>query len=68
MICGVNSGSQLNDWQIVQSRVCFCDLERKLVNLSLPVSIQCCDAMDGSTSLNVPWKARLRRTRHSEKI
>ena len=31
--------SQLSDWQIVQSRVYFCDFGRKLVNLSLPVHV-----------------------------
>ncbi len=44
---------------------CFCDFGRKLVNLSLPVPIQCFAAMDGSQSLNTPWTGRLRRTRHS---
>ena len=57
-------GSQLHDWQIAQSRNCLCDFGRKLVNLSLPVHIQCFAAMDGSKSLNAPWTGRLRRTRH----
>jgi len=56
--------SQLSDWQIVQSRVYFCDFGRKLVNLSLPVHVQCFAAMDGSKSLNAPWTGRLRRTRY----
>ena len=48
-------GSQPSSWQIAQSIDCFCDLERKLENLSLPVDAQCFAAMDGSKSLNVPW-------------
>ena len=42
----------------------FCDFGRKLVNLSLPVPVQCFAAMDGSKSLNAPWTGHLRRTRH----
>jgi len=33
-------GSQLSCWQIAQSRDCFCDFGRKLVNLSMPVYLQ----------------------------
>ena len=33
----------------------------------MPVNTQCCAATDGSASLNVPWRARLRRTRHFER-
>ena len=32
-------GSQLIGWQMTQSRGCFCDFERKLVNLSLAVHV-----------------------------
>ena len=32
-------GSQLSGWQVAQNRDCFCDFERKLVNLSLTVHI-----------------------------
>ena len=38
MMLGANSASQYSDWQIAQSRDCFCDYGRKLVNLSLPVN------------------------------
>ena len=34
----------------------FCDFGRKLENLSMPVHAQCCAAMDGSTSPNVPGR------------
>ena len=60
----LKGGSQLIGWQIAQSRVCFCDFGRKLVNLSLPVHVQYFAAMDGSKSLNDPWTGHLRRTRY----
>jgi len=41
--------SQHNDWQIAQSRDCFCDFGRKLVNLRLPGNTQWCSATDGRT-------------------
>ena len=59
----VKKRSQLNGWQLAQNRDCFCDFGRKLVNLSLPVPVECFAAMDGSKSLNAPWTGRLRRTR-----
>jgi len=64
MIRVSKGGFKFFDWQIAQSRVCFYDFGRKLVNLSLPVPVQCFAAMDGSKSLNAPWTGHLRRTRH----
>lgn len=52
-------------WHPTGSRGLVCDFGRKLEKLSMPVNTQCCAAKDGSTSLNVPRMARLRRTRPS---
>ena len=50
--------SQLSGCQIAQSRDSFCDLGRKLENLSMPAYSQWCSATDGRTRLHEPWKAR----------
>ena len=63
----MQKGSKHFAWQLAASGGQFCDFGRGLGYLSMPVNVQCCAAMEGSTSLNVPWRAHLRRTRHSAK-
>jgi len=50
-------GPQLSGYQIAQSLDSFCDLGRKLENLSMPAYSQWCSATDGRTRLHKPWKA-----------
>ena len=52
--------------QFSGSRLQIGHLGRKLEKLSMPVHLQLCAAMDGTTSPDVPGKAHSGRTRHSE--
>jgi len=51
-------GPQLSGYQIAQSLDSFCDLGRKLENLSMPAYSQWCSATDGRTRLHEPRMAR----------